>query len=200
MPNTLDVALVVEDALSYEVMARLLAATGRGYHVTLPLVERGCGNIQRSITKYRNASNILAHVVLTDLDQAECPYTLRKKWGVETLPKSMLFRVAVRETEAWLLADRAGFATFAGIPISKVAREPEALADPKQTLINLVRHSRNKRLAAEIVPPQGSRVSIGPLYNERLCRFVRERWDLDAAIEIAPSLQRTFARLKTFLR
>ena len=108
--------------------------------------------------------------------------------------------VAVREAEAWVLADREGFATFAGIPANKISSTPESLSDPKQELINLVRRSRNKRLAAELVPVQGSAVSIGPLYNERMGQFVREHWNVDAAIARSPSLERTFARLQTFMK
>ena len=40
---------------------------------------------------------------------------------------------------------------------------------------NLVRRSRRKRLVAETVPAQGPRVSIGPLYKELLCEFIRTR-------------------------
>lgn len=200
MPRILEVVLVVEDTLSLVVMAKLLAHTGRGYAVTRQLVERGFGNIRRSVVKYRNASHALPHVVLTDLDQAACPPFLREQWGVATLPNSMLFRVAVREVEAWLLADRAGFSDFAGIPRNKVSQTPESLLDPKQTLLNLVRRSRNRRLATELVPSQGSSMSIGPLYNERLGTFVRESWDIGAAMELAPSLKRTVDRLHTFLK
>ena len=134
-----------------------------------------------------------------DLDQNPCAPQLRGQWGVTDLPKSMLFRVAVREAEAWVLADREGFAEFAGIPVNKISPTPEVLADPKRELINLVRRSRNKRLATELVPAQGSAVAIGPLYNERLGVFVRERWDVDAAMAHAPSLARTFDRLQTFM-
>ena len=63
-----------------------------------------------------------------------------------------------------------------------------------------MRRSRNKRLAAELVPAQGSAVSIGPLYNERLGQFVRECWNVDTAMAHAPSLARTFDRLQTFLK
>jgi hypothetical protein len=196
----LEIALVVEDVLSLTVMERLLAHTGRGYVVARPMVEHGIGNIRRSIEKYRNSSRALAHVVLADLDQGDCAPVLRAQWGVATLPDTMLFRVAVREVEAWLLADMGGFSAFAGIPSSKIPRAPETLADPKQTLINLVRRSRNRRLVAEIVPAQGSRMSIGPMYNERLSNFVRASWDVDAALELAPSLKRTLDRLHTFLR
>ena len=180
-------------------MEKLLAHTGRGYAVTRQLVERGFGNIRRSVVKYRNASHVLPHVVLTDLDQVACPPYLRAQWGVAVLPDSMLFRVAVREVEAWLLADRVGFSAFAGIPQNKISQIPESLDDPKQALLNLVRRSRNRRLALELVPGQGSSMSIGPLYNERLSTFVRESWDVEAAMELAPSLKRTVDRLHTFL-
>ncbi|MCO5354591.1 hypothetical protein [Acidovorax kalamii] len=200
MVKPLEIALVVEDVLSLVLMEKVLAHTERGYSVLRPLVERGVGNIRKSVTKYVNASRALPHVVLTDLDQIRCAPLLREQWGVTDLPKSMLFRVAVRESEAWVLADRVGFAGFAGIPVNKVPAAPEILADPKQELVNLVRRSRNKRLAAELVPAQGSAVSIGPLYNERLSQFVRETWSMEAAMANSPSLARTVSRLQNFMK
>ena len=198
--QALEIALVVEHALSLAAMERMLASAGRGYTVKIPLVTRGAGTIKKSIAKYRQASHVLPHVVLTDLDQLDCAPALLAQWGVSQLPPAMLFRVAVREAESWLLADRAGFATFAGIPVNKVTLQPESLPDPKQALINLVRRSRNRRLATELVPATGSAVSIGPLYDERLSAFARKDWNVDAAMESAPSLNRTVARLKTFLK
>jgi len=200
MVKPLEIALVVEDVLSLVLMEKVLAHTERGYSVLRPLVERGVGNIRKSVTKYVNASRALPHVVLTGLDQIRCAPLLREQWGVTDLPKSMLFRVAVRESEAWVLADRVGFAGFAGIPVNKVPAAPEILADPKQELVNLVRRSRNKRLAAELVPAQGSAVSIGPLYNERLSQFVRETWSMEAAMANSPSLARTVSRLQNFMK
>lgn len=79
MSKILEVALVVEDVLSLVVMEKVLTHTGRGYKVVRQMVERGVGNIRQSIAKYRNASNALAHVVLTDLDQATCPPFLREQ-------------------------------------------------------------------------------------------------------------------------
>ncbi|GAA4336310.1 hypothetical protein GCM10023165_13510 [Variovorax defluvii] len=128
-----------EDELSFAVMERLFRHCGRPFHVTLPRIERGFGNIKRSLDKVRNASSVLPHVVVTDLDNAECAVTLMKSWGAVNLPKRMMFRVAVRETEAWLLADRHAFGAFAGVPLAKIPQAPDMLADPKQTLINLIR-------------------------------------------------------------
>lgn len=199
-PHSLDVALVVEDELSLSVMLKVMAFTQRDYIVLRPLVERGVDNIRRSLPKYRNASRALAHIVVVDLDDEPCAPALRAQWGLTTLPAQMLFRVAVREVEAWILADRTGFANFASILPSKVSQTPETLSDPKQTLINLVRSSRNRQLSREIVPKQGTSMSKGPLYNERLGKFVRDDWDVAAAMQAAPSLQRTVNRLQHFLK
>ncbi|MCX7240515.1 MAG: hypothetical protein NTU86_08780 [Burkholderiales bacterium] len=199
MTKSLEIALVVEDVLSLVVMEKVLSHTGRHFLVMRPQVERGIGNIQRSIHKYRTASHALAHVVLVDLDHVACPPLLRSEWELSNLPQGMLFRVAVRSVEAWLLADRTGFASFAGIPQNKVSQHPESLDNPKQTLINLVRRSRNRRLASELVPTQGSSVPIGPLYNERLSKFVRDQWDVDSATKSSPSLKRTLDRLQHFM-
>ena len=199
-PHSLDVALVVEDELSLSVMLKVMAFTQRDYIVLRPLVARGVDNIRRSLPKYRNASRALAHIVVVDLDDEPCAPALRAQWGLTTLPAQMLFRVAVREVEAWILADRTGFANFASILPSKVSQTPETLSDPKQTLINLVRSSRNRQLSREIVPKQGTSMSKGPLYNERLGKFVRDDWDVAAAMQAAPSLQRTVNRLQHFLK
>ena len=181
------------------VVDRIVAASGRPFAVTRRLVERGFGNIKRSVPKYRQASHVVPHVVLTDLDRAACAAVLRDEWGAADLPASMLFRVAVRETESWLLGDRHGFATFAAVALNKVPQEPEALQDPKGTLIGLVRRSRKRRLIQELVPAHGSSVAIGPLYNERLGAFAEHTWDIDAASGVCPSLRRMRQRLEGFL-
>lgn len=181
------------------VMDRIVAASGRPFEVSRRLVERGFGNIKRSMLKYRQASHVVPHVVLTDLDRAACPAALRAEWDAADLPPSMLFRVAVRETESWLLGDRHGFANFAAVALNKVPQDPEALQDPKETLVGLVRRSRKRRLIDELVPAHGSSVSIGPLYNEKLGAFAAQSWNIDAASDACPSLRRARQRLAGFL-
>ncbi|MDZ7919381.1 hypothetical protein [Rhodoferax sp.] len=195
-----DVALVAEDVLSLAVMRKVIEHTGRDYQIVRTLNEKGVGNIRKALDKYRNASYALAHVVLVDLDDAECPPLLREQWGVVNLPDAMLFRVAVREIESWVLADRDGFSAFFGVAVNKITQDPESLQDPKQSLINIVRKGRNRKLITEIVPAQGVPMSKGPLYNERLTEFVTDVWDVDKAISSAPSLRRTFERLQIFLQ
>lgn len=194
-----DLVIVAEDVLSLTVLVRILQFTGRPHRILQEINARGCGNMRRDLARYRNASHVIRHVLLVDLDQAGCAPLLRREWGLASVPDRLQFRVAVRETEAWLLADRQSFAAFAGIDAKKVPAQPEALDNPKQTLVNAVRASRNRRLAAELVPPRGSVVPIGPLYNERLVDFVRTSWNIEAACAAAPSLRRTVDRLQRFL-
>lgn len=190
MDVPISVALIAEDRLGMAVLYRIVNAAGRPTSVVHDRVTHGSGSIRASIGKYAQASRVVPHIVLTDLDTAECPATLRRSWMADALPPGLLLRVAVREIESWVLGDRAGFARLAGIAEARVPRDPEALLDPKQTLIQLVRQGRKRRLIEEIAPARNSRVSIGPLYNERLCAFVDREWDLDSATASCDSLRR----------
>lgn len=191
--------LAVEDELSGAVLRRLLAESNRGFVVDRLVVERGFGQLKVGIPKYRNASRSLPHVVLTDLDSHACPSALLADWRATVLPPSMLLRIAVREVEAWLLADRAGIASFLSIPRAKVPTDPETIADPKQTLVNLARRSRKRRLAEEIAPCAGSTAPIGPMYNSHLSGFASSGWDVASARISAPSLDRAMSRIAQFM-
>lgn len=199
MRNLASIALVAEDDLSMDVVERVVAASGREFRIAGRFVERGFGNIKRSMSKYRQACRVVPHVVLTDLDQEVCPVALRASWGIQALPPTLLFNVAVREIESWLLADRRGLADLLGVPITKLPAQAEEVQHPKEVLMSIARRSRNRRLVAELVPAPGSRASKGPLYNERLRRFATSNWDIDAAAAGSESLQRLRDRLERFL-
>lgn len=199
METRIAVKLIVEDALSDAVMRRLLTHSSRPFDIHSSLLTHGVSGIKRRIPVFLNACSVIPHVVLTDLDTAGCAPELLADWRLTRLPAELLFRVAVREVEAWLLADAEGVAEFLQVPKVKIPVRPETLADPKQALINIARRSRSRRLAAEIVPPVGSRAQIGPLYNQRLGRFAGEAWSVDRAAQEAPSLARTLMALDRFV-
>lgn len=194
----MELALVAEDDLSMAVLERVCAATRRDVVVARRLVERGVGNIRRSLGKYRNASHVLPHLVLADLDRSPCPPALLAEWRAAPLPPGLLLRLAVRATESWLLGDAETFAAFAGVPRHRVPDRPEEEADPKATLIGVVRRSRQVRLREEIVPATGSALKIGPRYNERLIPYVRQHWRPEQAAAACPSLARLGQRLRQF--
>jgi hypothetical protein len=190
--------IAVEDELSGAVMARLISFAGRSF-VTRIFNAHGFGALKKGMTKFREASRVMPHIVLTDLDRFSCPPALLDNWGAARLPANFLFRIAVREVEAWLLADREGIAEFLYVDIQKVPQAPEREEDPKRTLINLARKSRKRRLSQEIVPATGSAAPIGPFYNLHFIHFVNTQWNIDRARLCAPSLGRAISRVSSFL-
>lgn len=195
-PMTEPVVLVVEDALSEAALRKMVASANR--NVERVICTRGNDQIKQGIEKFKNASKVFPHVVLTDLDRYPCAPALLEDWGATNLPPQLLFRIAVREVEAWLLADREGIADFLQIALSKVPQHPETESDPKQALVNLARKAKKKRLASEIVPPAGSRVPIGPFYNARMSEFANDQWNIQRACENSESLRRTMKRIFEF--
>jgi hypothetical protein len=100
---------------------------------------------------------------LTDLDQHGCAPEIIKGWLREQPHGNLVFRVAVREVEAWLLADRVGFAKFLDVSIDLLPQEPDEVLDPKQTLINLARRSRIRSLREALVPRERSTAVQGQI-------------------------------------
>jgi len=187
--------LIVEDVLSEAVIRRLLLHVGfQGDAVCR--VTRGNIRMRQGLPKYIGASRFYPHILLTDLDQAACPPELLSAWGVTERPDKLLFRIAVREVESWLMADRDAFAGYLHVAKEKIPFDPEAEADPKACLFRIVRRSRRSRLITEIVPTAGAH--IGPLYNEHFCHFVQREWQVTEAVKNAPSLARCVERLAAF--
>lgn len=191
------VVLVVEDSLSEAVVRRVLSETTVTHVVDRVFITRGFGAIKKNVGRYRSACKVLPHIVLTDLDNAACAGALLAAWSALDLPRELLFRVAVREVEAWLLADDRGISTFLGVPASKVPRFPDNESDPKASLISLARRGARKRRCAGLIPSGQQR--IGALYNEHLISFVESEWNLVVAQGQSPSLERMVRRTREFL-
>ncbi|HEY7320113.1 MAG TPA: hypothetical protein VIE89_21300, partial [Candidatus Binatia bacterium] len=51
--------------------------------------------------------------------------------------QNMCFRVAVREVEAWLLADRERISRFLSVPLSRIPTNPEGERDAKEVMVSL---------------------------------------------------------------
>jgi hypothetical protein len=106
------VNVAVEDELSEWVVLKLLAVTNRSYHVGATYRRGGFGYLRRTINGWNAAARGKPFVVLTDLDDAPCPADLIGRWLTSAQNPNLIFRVAVREVEAWLLADFNNLATF----------------------------------------------------------------------------------------
>lgn len=112
MSSPISVSLVVEDSLSEAVLQTILRQSKRPCSVGTCLGKKGAGFIRQRLSGFNKAAKWSPYIVLTDLDNAECPAVLFRSWLPETKSPYLIFRVAVREVEAWLLADRGAIAKF----------------------------------------------------------------------------------------
>ena len=190
--------LAVEDDLSEAVLRETLRQSGRGYFVGSCFSGRGFGYLKKTIRGFNKAARGTPFLVLTDLNRTECPPMLIEQWLPTPKHHNLLFRVAVREVEAWILADGIAFATFLGIPRQVVPANVEEIENAKEFLIDLARRSRRRDLRDDIVPPPGSTRKQGPNYSGRLVSFVEGAWSAVRAQERSPSLRRTLNTLREF--
>ena len=197
MSDDIPIVVAVEDVLSETVVRTLLEKTGRPYDVLLVLGKRGKGYLQSKVVVFKNWARGMPCLVLADLDDIECAPRLVDDWLPRGRKPNLVFRVAVREVEAWVLADRSGFARFLGIPRERIPEDVETIARPKEFLISLARKSRRTRLAQDIIP-RFDTSRQGPDYNGRLGQFVRSHWDIHQAMHHSDSLRRAFNALKDF--
>ena len=129
-------------------------------------------------------------MILLDLDHdAECAPPIRKEWVSDPAP-NLCFRVAVREVEAWLMADAETLAQFLSVARTRIPPEPENLKEPKTEMVNLARLSRRREIREDMVPRERSRRSVGPAYASRLIEYVETRWRPEEAAKRTNSLRR----------
>lgn len=188
--------IAFEEARSEAVLQRLVLEANPGLQVAVSIGGKGNGYLKEKLPALIKTAYKIPVLLLTDLDDSPCAPELITCWcGQRVLPGSMLFRVAVREIEAWLLADCEGFSRFSGIPKTKIPIKPENLADPKQTLLNLVRRYGRRNIKSDLLPAADSHAKVGFGYNAALRVFVNSLWSIESASLRADSLRRAWHKL-----
>ena len=181
------VRVVVEGRLDLAVVRRLL--TDRG--LTAMPVGRFGGRevVLNKLVDYNRAAQWEPWLVLVDLDRAECGPGLIAEHLAEPAGQ-MTFRVAVRAIESWLLADP-GIARFLRVAVRALPPDPDAVANPKQRLVEIVREESSSRaVRAAIVPPRRAR-GTGQRYSATLSQFAADQWDPARAAQRSDSLRRS---------
>jgi hypothetical protein len=178
---------VIDEAIVRRLIEHVGARAGSVYG------RNGKAKLLSSIKGYNEAARHGPWIVLVDLDRdAECAPPFCSEWLPSVAPL-MCFRIAVREVEAWLMADRERMAGFLRIPVTAIPLESESVADPKQTLVNMARKSRRRAIREDMIPRAESGRQVGPAYPSRLIEFIENRqagWRPDVAAESSNSLSR----------
>lgn len=190
--------LAVEDDLSEAVLKEILRQSQRPFSVGTCLKRGGYGYLKKILPKINLAAKGSPYLVLTDLDKNDCPLALMREWLSHPKHPNLIFRVAVTEVEAWLLAHREAFAQYLGISVDLIPDDADSITNPKELLIELTKKSRKRDLRDAIVPAKNSTAKVGKDYNGRLMQFVNEHWQAELAKAHSHSLERAVNAVANF--
>ena len=189
------VVLATEDALSEAVGQRIVEDAGSGLAVRQTLRRDGFGYLKARMRNFCELARHTPVLLLTDLDTEECPATLITDWSRrDKIPKQLMFRVAVHQVEAWLLADRDGMARLLKVSVRHVPRDPDALPNAKRSLLHLAQRAP-RAIRDALVVERGAVAAQGLGYNAVLANFVRTAWDPCKAVRRSNSLARARMRV-----
>jgi len=195
------IGIATEDALSEAVAEKILNHAPVDFNIVWKQRKQGFGYLKKQARNFNTIANTYPVLLLTDLDHTLCASKLTKSWLPIPQNSNFLFRVAVREVESWLLADREAISQFLNISISICPDSPDSILDPKQALLNLAKKSKRREIKQDMLPTKGSLSPVGLGYNARLADFVWNYWDVDRAVVRSDSLNRAWKRvcaLKSF--
>ena len=194
------ISAAVEGDIDEAVLRRIVACAGGT--VGTVYGKKGRLYLQRKISAFNQAAQRWPWVVLADLDNdPRCAPLLVAEW-LPSPAQHMCLRIAVREIESWLLADRERMAAFLSIPISRMPVSVEELDNPKGIVVSLAARSRRSEIRHDIFPRQGSGREVGPAYTSRMIEFVDNGdlgWRPEVAAERCQSLHRCLQSLDRLL-
>lgn len=187
---------LVDEALIKRLVLHLGGSSGPVYG------RRGKQYLLGKVKGYNQSARFRPWIVLVDLNHdADCAPPLRTSLLPDPSPY-MCFRIAVREAEAWLLADRERLSRFLSVRLNLIPQNPELVDQPKCTMVDLARHSQRMDIRQDMVPRPASSRKIGPAYTSRLIEFIQDTtkgWRPDVAAGSSDSLTRCLRCLQQLI-
>lgn len=190
-----EIVIATEDVLSESVARRLVGETRSRLVVGNTIRRNGAGYLR---SKFRNFCEIARRtpvLLIADLDTAACPPAMIDIWSRrDAIPGRLLFRIAVRQIESWILADREGIAKFLSVRVANIPKAPDALGNAKHALLQAAQKAP-RSLRDELVAERNAIAAQGLGYNDLLSKFVRTTWNPRNAASRSGSLDRARKRL-----
>lgn len=206
------VYVVGEDDVTRHVIYRILNYCGVGLFTVLAELPARGGEIKNKIPNFNQLAIKVPVILLTDLDANSCaPELKRKLFGQLEQAENLVFNVAVDEAEAWLMADREGFAKYISVDVdqlpcaipqkqggSKACMEMQFSCKSSYFLTHiLIRESLDRTLKKQLMAE--GKASKGPEYNTAILPFIDKSWDIESAMRNSESLCRMVGRIKALL-
>jgi len=188
--------VATEDELSEAVACRLVKEAAPRFDVNLRFRKSGNAYLRNSMDKFIEIARLVPLLLITDLDNGICAPALITNWlRNRGRPGNLLFRVASREIEAWLLADHEGMRHLLAGGATRLPDTPDTVADPKAFLLKAAKKAP-RDVKEDLLPEAGAIALQGLGYNARLVAFVRNTWQPMRAAHRSDSLNRTIIRLR----
>jgi hypothetical protein len=189
------IALATEDELSQAIALRLISELNRPHCVIHKLGLKGNGYLRPKMDSWCRMAEHQVMLVLTDLDHANCLVEFRDQWLAERpLPAGLIFRIAVREVESWVLADHQALRELVGKK-GVLPTQPDTLPDPKHALLGLGK-TAPKSVREDLIRTIDGQLRQGVGYNARLTHWINTAWSPERAAGRSPSLARARIRLQ----
>lgn len=208
----IQVYISAEDPVTKAVIERVMSYCSPRFKVFKEMPARG-GQIKSKIAELNKLALVKPVVLLTDLDTEDCAPMLKGKLlnGMAQSPQFLL-NIAIDEAEAWLMADREGFAKYFSIPMDsmphatmqkmggmKKVQEMSFACKSSFDLTHRLALLSTSSNVREQIAVRGTACK-GKEYNTAILPFIKESWDIDAAIQNSDSLHRMIKRLQLLER
>ncbi len=204
------VYIVGEDPVTYAIIKKVLFYCSPKIEIILELPARG-GEIKNKINEFNKLSLSSPVILLTDLDNYNCPPELIRKLLPEGKNDNFIFNIAIDEAEAWLMADREGFSKYFSIDIKYLPIPVGKKQGGRNTVMEmdftykssmfltheLLKRCQNKEIVRKLSPKPGA--TKGPEYNSGMLPFIQDYWDISRARQNTDSLERMIRRIEALL-
>ena len=204
------VYIVGEDHVTCAVIKRILPYCSADFEIITELPARG-GQIKSKIPEFNELSKTHPVVLLIDLDNDDCAPQLIEKLVKVEKNDDFIFNIAVDEAEAWLMADREGFASYFKIKTEDMPSAHQTRQGGRKALTEmnftykssmyltheLIKKSKKPEYVAQLTPKKGA--VKGPEYNGCMLPFIQNTWDIDKARQNSDSLNRMIMRIERLI-
>lgn len=202
-----------EDPVTIAVIERLLNYVSASISVIMQLPARG-GQVKSKIPEFNKLAISNPVVMLVDVDEGCAPLLKQKLFEGLEQSTHFLFNVSVDEAEAWLMADRQGFASYFGLDVDKIPESAllkqggrvgrlEMNFSYKSSLYlthTLAPLSTKKEIREQVAVTNPKGPAKGKEYNKALVPFIKNNWNIDVAKENSDSLQRMIRRIEDLVK
>lgn len=202
----MNVYIVGEDAVSKEVIKRVLSYCSEKIRIISELPARG-GQVEALAKKFNNLSKNAPVILLLDSDNDCPPAKLNSIVSNFKKESNFIINIAYDEVESWLMADMDNFSSYFGVPenviplpsvISRKDENRKEIIFPLKPslfmMMEIIPKSTNFEIRRRLTPVKGSKK--GPEYNSTMIPFISEMWNVDNAAQNSDSLIKMIKRIQ----